>query len=44
MENIRALAETARSDGGYIVFVWPNPDHGNRDELKIGYVLPVNET
>lgn len=44
MENIRALAETARAAGGYIVFVWPNPDKGNRDELKIGYVLPVNDT
>jgi signal transduction histidine kinase len=44
MKTIRALVETARSGGGYIVFVWPNPDKGNRDELKIGYVLPVNET
>lgn len=43
MENIRALAATARSGGGYIVFVWPNPDNGNRDELKIGYVLPVDD-
>ncbi|MEN6518804.1 MAG: cache domain-containing protein [Methanospirillum sp.] len=44
MKNIRALVETAHSGGGYIVFVWPNPDRGNRDELKIGYVLPVNDT
>jgi signal transduction histidine kinase len=44
MENIRALADTARSGGGYVVFVWPNPDEGNREELKIGYVLPVNDT
>ncbi|AFV25251.1 cache type 2 domain-containing protein [Methanolobus psychrophilus R15] len=44
MENIRALADTARSGGGYVVFVWPNPDKGNREELKIGYVLPVNDT
>jgi signal transduction histidine kinase len=43
MENIQALADTARSGGGYVVFVWPNPDKGNREELKIGYVLPVND-
>lgn len=44
METIRALANTARSGGGYIVFIWPNPGKGNREELKIGYVLPVNDT
>ena len=44
METIRALAATARSGGGYVVFVWPNPDNENRDELKIGYVLPVDDT
>jgi signal transduction histidine kinase len=44
MEMIRALAETARSGGGYVVFIWPNPGKGNREELKIGYVLPVDYT
>ncbi|WP_332448476.1 cache domain-containing protein [Methanoculleus sp.] len=44
MENIRALRDTARDGGGFIVFVWPNPDHENREEMKIGYVLPVDET
>jgi signal transduction histidine kinase len=44
MENIRALVDTAQSGGGYVVFIWPNPDKGNREELKIGYVLPVNDT
>ena len=29
--------------GGYVVFIWPNPDHENREELKIGYVLPVDD-
>ncbi len=43
MENIRALSETAADGGGFVVFVWPNPDNGNLDELKIGYVLPVND-
>jgi hypothetical protein len=44
MGNIRALADTARKGGGYVVFIWPNPDAGNREELKIGYVLPVDDT
>jgi two-component system NarL family sensor kinase len=44
MENIRALSDTAREGGGYVVFIWPNPDAGNREELKIGYVLPVDDT
>lgn len=43
MEQIRVLSETARNGGGYVVFIWPNPERENRDELKIGYVLPVDE-
>jgi len=43
MENIRALAETAEAGGGFVIFVWPNPDAGNRPEQKIGYVMPVDE-
>jgi len=43
MKMIRALADTAYSGGGYVVFVWPNPEKENRQELKIGYVLPVDE-
>ncbi len=44
MKNIQALVDTAQNGGGYVVFIWPNPDQGNRDELKIGYVLPVDDT
>lgn len=43
METIRALSETARSGGGYVVFIWPNPANKNKEELKIGYVLPVDD-
>lgn len=43
MRNIEALTTTAGEGGGFIVFIWPNPDEGNREELKIGYVLPVND-
>ena len=44
MENIRALADTAHAGGGYVIFLWPNPDNNNLIETKIGYVLPVDET
>jgi hypothetical protein len=27
-----------------VVFIRPNPDAGKREELKIGYVLPVGDT
>lgn len=43
METIRALTETAYSGGGYVVFIWPNPDNENKEELKVGYVLPADE-
>jgi signal transduction histidine kinase len=43
MEPVRALADTARAGGGYVVYVWPNPANGDRDELAIGYVLPVDD-
>ncbi len=44
MRNIQGLTDTAKSGGGYIVFIWPNPDAGNQLEAKIGYVLPVDDT
>jgi signal transduction histidine kinase/predicted small secreted protein len=44
MEIIRALADTARAGGGYVIFMWPNPDNDNLIEMKIGYVMPVDET
>ncbi|WP_211531429.1 cache domain-containing protein [Methanocalculus chunghsingensis] len=43
MRMIGSLAATARDGGGFVVFIWPNPEEGNRDELKIGYVMPVDD-
>jgi two-component system NarL family sensor kinase len=43
MKMIRALSDTAESGGGFVVFIWPNPDKDNRLEQKIGYVMPVDE-
>lgn len=44
MEMVRSAAETAASGGGYVIFIWPNPASGNREETKIGYMLPVDDT
>jgi two-component system NarL family sensor kinase len=27
-----------------VIFLWPNPGNDNLIEMKIGYVLPVDET
>lgn len=42
-KDIRMLAEAAGEGGGYVVFSWPNPSNGDRPEIKIGYVLPVDD-
>jgi two-component system, NarL family, sensor kinase len=44
MPIVRSAADTAWAGGGYVVFIWPNPNAGNREELKIGYMLPVDRT
>ena len=33
---IKDLADNARSGEGFTYFIFPNPDHGGQDELKIG--------
>ncbi|RQD83702.1 MAG: calcium:proton antiporter [Methanocalculus sp. MSAO_Arc2] len=43
MKVIQSLAEAAEEGSGFVVFIWPNPDEGNREELKIGYMLPVDD-
>jgi two-component system NarL family sensor kinase len=44
MAIVRSAADTAWNGGGYVVFIWPNPNAGNREETKIGYMLPVDRT
>jgi len=44
MEIVSSAAATARAGGGYVIFIWPNPGSENREEMKIGYMLPVDET
>ncbi|QSZ67517.1 hypothetical protein RJ40_08370 [Methanofollis aquaemaris] len=40
---IEVCAETARNGGGFVVFGWENPAKGGAPELKLGYVLPVDD-
>jgi len=41
---IKDLADNARRGTGFTYFIFPNPDHGGRDELKLGYVASVDES
>lgn len=43
MEIVRSAADTAWNGGGFVVFIWPNPASGNRQEVKVGYMLPVDD-
>ncbi|ADN34903.1 putative cache sensor protein [Methanolacinia petrolearia DSM 11571] len=42
-KDIQMLVGAAQEGGGYVVFSWPNPDNGDKPEIKIGYVLPVDD-
>ncbi|MBN1433096.1 MAG: cache domain-containing protein [Methanomicrobiaceae archaeon] len=42
-KDIRMLVSAAADGGGYVVFSWPNPDNEDKPEIKIGYVLPVDD-
>ncbi len=42
-KDIQMLAGAAGEGGGYVVFSWPNPENDNKPEIKIGYVLPVDD-
>lgn len=42
-KDIGMLITVAQDGGGYVVFSWPNPENDNKPEIKIGYVLPVND-
>lgn len=40
---IRNLVNTARKGEGFTYFIFPNPADGNKNELKIGYVMKVDD-
>jgi signal transduction histidine kinase len=39
----RNMREVARRGSGFAYYIWPNPVHSNAEELKITYVLKVDE-
>lgn len=41
---IDGMSRIAAEGGGSICYVYPNPARGYAEELKLGYVLPVDET
>lgn len=40
---IEELAALARSGSGWLEYTWPNPQHANAEEPKLGYVEKVND-
>ncbi|HSQ92816.1 MAG TPA: cache domain-containing protein [Methanoregula sp.] len=43
VEFIDGLAGIARDGGGSLYYLYPNPEHGYREEFKLAYVLPVDD-
>jgi len=42
--HIRRMIELAGEGGGWVYYVTKNPAHDNRDELKLSFVRPVDNT
>ena len=40
---IRNLINVAKEEKGFTYFIFPNPAHDNRDELKLGYVMKMDD-
>jgi len=43
VEFIDGLVETAGRGGGSLYYIYPNPADGYREELKLSYVVPVDD-
>jgi polar amino acid transport system substrate-binding protein len=41
---IKNLIDAAKEGTGFTYFIFPNPAHNNRNELKIGYVMKVDDS
>jgi signal transduction histidine kinase len=41
---IRELAKLANGGEGWLYYTWANPEHGGRQEPKLGYVMKVDDT
>lgn len=40
----RNMREVAKRGSGFTYYIWPNPAHSNAEELKLTYVLKVDDT
>ena len=40
---IRNLINVAKKGNGFTYFIFPNPSHDNRNELKLGYVMKMDD-
>jgi polar amino acid transport system substrate-binding protein len=41
--NVENMREVARRGSGFTYYIWPNPAHSDAEELKLTYVLKVDE-
>jgi len=41
--NNRNMHDVAKRGSGFVYYIWPNPAHSNAKELKLTYVLKVDE-
>ena len=41
--KVRNMRELAKRGGGFTYYIWPNPAHSGAEELKLTYVLKVDE-
>jgi len=39
----RNMLEIAKKGSGFLYYIWPNPAHSNAEELKLTYVLKVDD-
>jgi len=40
---IKELVRLAEQGSGWLYYTWPNPEHGDRQEPKLGYVMKVDD-
>jgi hypothetical protein len=43
VEFIRAAIDTAENGGGSLYYIYPNPEDDYKEELKLSYVIPVDD-
>lgn len=41
---IQSLIKATKDGSGWVTYVWPNPEHGNAQETKLGYAKAVDDT